>query len=423
MEKHRVTLAIAFFLSFAFITQANQPPGNKNDGGLSLPEGFKSVVVAEDVGPGRHIAVRDNGDIYLQLRNNPGEGSTVAFRDEDGDGKADIKKYFGNLPGTGIRVHKGYLYTSTDTSVQRYKFNGDALLPELNPEIIVGGFESQNQHAAKPFTFDGEGNMYVTVGAPSNACMKQMRTKGSPGMDPCPLLKWHGGIWKFDAENPGQNHKGDGYRYATGIRHAVALRWNPPAGDLYLVQHGRDQLSQFFPDMFNAEDNAKLPAEEFFLVKDGDDFGWPYCYYNQMKEKKLLAPEYGGDRKTVGRCADKKDPIMGFPGHYAPNDLIFYTGEQFPDEYKNGAFVAFHGSWNRAPLEQEGYNVVFVPFDGAYPSGEWTIFADGFAGIETVKSPSDAEHRPTGLAIGPQGALYVSDSRSGKIWKIYYEKD
>jgi len=184
MEKHRVTLAIAFFLSFTFITQANQPPGNKNDGGLSLPEGFKSVVVAEDVGPGRHIAVRDNGDIYLQLRNNPGEGSTVALRDQDGDGKADIKKYFGNLPGTGIRVHKGYLYTSTDTSVQRYKFTGDALLPEPDPEIIVGGFKSQNQHAAKPFTFDGEGNMYVTVGAPSNACMKQMRTKGSPGMDP-----------------------------------------------------------------------------------------------------------------------------------------------------------------------------------------------------------------------------------------------
>lgn len=423
MKKIKLLLTFIAVVALSCTNNAGDNSGEKGSAGLSLPEGFKAVVVAEDLGPGRHIAVRDNGDIYLQLRTNTEEGSTVALRDTDGDGKADIKKYFGNLPGTGIKVHNGYLYTSTDTSVQRYKLNPGELLPEVNPEFIAGGFESQNQHAAKPFTFDGKGNMYVTIGAPSNACMEQTRTKGSPGQDPCPLLKWHGGIWKFDATKKKQNLKQDAHRYITGIRHAVAIRWNPVVDHLYIVQHGRDQLSQFFPDMFDAEANAKLPAEEFFLAKDGDDFGWPYCYYNQMKEKKLLAPEYGGDREKVGRCADKKDPIMGFPGHYAPNDVLFYTNNQFPEKYQNGAFVAFHGSWNRAPLEQEGYNVVFVPFNGAYPSGEWTVFADDFAGTETIESPSDAKHRPTGLAVGPEGALYVSDSRSGKVWKIYYEKD
>ena len=421
MKQLRLILSLTAFVFFSSGLLAETPPEGQSNHGLSLPEGFKSTVVAEDIGPGRHIAVRDNGDIYLQLRYNPGEGSTVALRDTDGDGKADVKKYFGNLPGTGIKVHGEYLYTSTDTSVQRYKLKQNSLLPETSPEIIVRGFAAQNQHAAKPFTFDGQGHMYVNIGAPANACMEQMRTKGSPGQDPCPLLKWHGGIWRFDADKKGQILKKDGYHYATGIRHAVAVRWNNTADQLYVVQHGRDQLSQFFPEMFNDEDNAKLPAEEFFLVNDGDDFGWPYCYYNQMKEKKLLAPEYGGDRQTVGRCADKKDPIVGFPGHYAPNDLTFYSGNQFPEKYRNGAFVAFHGSWNRAPLEQEGYNVVFVPFEGAYPSGDWTVFADGFAGQQTVKSPSDAQHRPTGVAVGPEGALYVSDSRSGKIWKIYYE--
>jgi glucose/arabinose dehydrogenase len=172
--------------------------------------------------------------------------------------------------------------------------------------------------------------------------------------------------------------------------------------------------------MYSTEDNAKLPAEEFLLIEDGSNFGWPYCYYNQMKEKKLLAPEYGGDRQKVGRCAEMDDPIMGFPGHYAPNDVLFYTTDQFPEKYRNGAFIAFHGSWNRAPEEQEGYNVVFVPFDGEKPSGDWEVFANGFAGVEEIQSPGDAEYRPTGLAVGPEGSLYVSESTSGKIWKIMY---
>ncbi|HKK10818.1 MAG TPA: hypothetical protein VJ939_08265, partial [Bacteroidales bacterium] len=168
--------------------------------------------------------------------------------------------------------------------------------------------------------------------------------------------------------------------------------------------------------------NAMLPAEEFFLINEGDDFGWPYCYYNQMTNKKMLAPEYGGDREKTGRCADKKDPVMGFPGHYAPNDILFYEHKQFPEKYHNGAFIAFHGSWNRAPLEQEGFNVVFVPFEGKEPSGDWSVFADGFDGGGKIKSPADAVHRPTGIAEGPDGSMYVVDSRKGTIWKISYTK-
>jgi glucose/arabinose dehydrogenase len=112
---------------------------------------------------------------------------------------------------------------------------------------------------------------------------------------------------------------------------------------------------------------------------------------------------------------------MAFPAHTAPNDVLFYTGSMFPEKYKNGAFVAFHGSWNRAPQPQEGYHVVFVPFKGSIPSGEWEVFATGFAGVEVVKSPRDAQHRPCGLAQAPDGSLFVTDDVNGRIYRILYQ--
>ena len=184
--------------------------------------------------------------------------------------------------------------------------------------------------------------------------------------------------------SPGQDQVKDGHRYASGIRNSIAIAWNTSNNKLYVVQHGSDQLSQFYPDMYTVEQGAELPAEEFFVVEDGDFFGWPYCYYDQFKKQKLLAPEYGGDARATGRCDNAKAPIMAFPGHLAPNDLLFYTGNMFPARYRNGAFIAFHGSWNRAPLEQKGYFVAFVPFENGMPSGEMEIFADGFSGVKVV---------------------------------------
>jgi mono/diheme cytochrome c family protein len=163
-----------------------------------------------------------------------------------------------------------------------------------------------------------------------------------------------------------------------------------------------------------------LPAEEFLRVKDGSDAGWPYCYYDQVQEKKVLAPEYGGDGKITDRCSNFEKPLIGFPGHWAPNDLLFYTGDQYPDRYKNGAFIAFHGSTNRAPYPQAGYFIAFVPFVNGEP-GTWEVFADGFAGVDPIVNVSDAVYRPMGLAMGPDGSLYVSDTEKGKIWRILYK--
>jgi len=393
---------------------------DKDNAGLKLPDGFSALVYADNIGHARHMAINTNGDVYVSLSNVKNGGGIACLRDSNKDGRADVIKYHGIYDGTGIKIHNGYIYFGADTIVVRYQLKEGELVPSDTPEVIAKGFTPQNQHATKPFTFDKAGNIYVTVGAPSNACLLQDRTKGSPGMDPCPILELHGGIWRFKADVLNQDQVKDGYRYATGIRNAVAITWNDTENSLFALQHGRDQLGQFYPEMYTDAQSAQLPAEEFLSVKDGSDFGWPYCYYDPMLKMKVLAPEYGGDGKKPGRCSNAENPIVAFPAHTAPNDLLFYTGSMFPEKYKNGAFIAFHGSWNRAPLPQEGYYVAFVPFKGGVPSGDWEIFANGFAGIGEIKSPGDAKHRPCGLAQAPDGSLFVSDDSNGRIYRIAY---
>ncbi len=416
-------------LSFIWIAGCkNQPSGqggtaslqfDSTNGGLTLPAGFKAVVVGEHLGRTRHIAIRDNGDIYAALNSMNNGGGIVALRDTNGDGKADIIRYFGIGHGTGMGIHNGYLYFGTDTAILRYKLQPDSLLPDPQAELVAS-LPAQPEHEMKSITFDGNDNMYVNVGAPSNSCQVEDRTKGSPGMSPCTLLQWHAGIWRFKADRLHQTQEKDGYHYATGLRNCVALTWNPHENQLYAVMHGRDQLSQLYPQYYTDSMSAELPGEEFIQIKDGGNYGWPYAYYDQRQKKLMVAPEYGGDGKKAVPEGKYLDPMMAFPGHWAPDGLLFYTGTQFPSSYRYGAFIAFHGSWNRAPLPQRGYDVVFVPFSGGKPSGDYTVFANGFAGTDNIKSPGDAKHRPTGLAQGPDGSLYVTDDANGTIWRIVY---
>jgi glucose/arabinose dehydrogenase len=420
-------------LSFSIIALlASFKPADKNptkntklkadadNGGLTLPKGFGALVVAEGVGKARHIAVSEKGDIYVRLSKLKDGKGTIILKDTNGDGKADETKGFGNFVGTGIVLGNGYMYASSDTSVVRYPMvNGSP--DESKPETIVTGLELYGEHGTKSLALDDKGHLYVTFGAPSNACQEKNRTKGSKGMMPCPILDWHGGVWQFDANKKNQKHS-DGFRYATGIRNIVGIDWNKQQGELYAMQHGRDQLTTLYPEMYNAEQSAELPSEEFLLVKKGSDFGWPYCYHDRFQKKKMLAPEYGGDSKTQGLCEGKDKPIMAFPAHWAPNALMFYTGNMLPAKYKNGAFICFHGSWNRAPLKQGGYFVAFVPFgkDGK-PSGDYEVFAEGFAGGPEIKSANDAKARPMGLAQAPDGSILITDSVKGKVWRVIYQ--
>lgn len=397
-----------------------------DNGGITLPEGFCATLVADSLGPARHIAVAPNGDVYVKTRSE--EGGIAALRDTTGDFQADLIERFssmtemgtGILWETGVAVHDGYLWASNKEAVYRWPMpQGGALVPEGDPEIVVSGFPEQQSHVSKSIAFDESGHLYVNVGAPSNACQEKQRTPGSPGLDPCPELERQAGIWRFRADSLGQTQQ-SGTRYATGLRNVVGLDWNAADDALYVMQHGRDQLNTLWPDLYTEEENAELPAEEMLRLSEGADAGWPYCYYDWQQEAKVLAPEYGGDGHEVGRCEQYLDPVAAFPGHWAPNALLFYTGQQFPERYRGGAFIAFHGSWNRAPLPQGGYMVAFVPFADGAPAGDYETFADGFAGVEPIPSPGAAEYRPMGLAIGPDGALFISDSKKGRIWRVVH---
>lgn len=387
---------------------------------LKLPEGFTAASVAEKVGKNRHIAVAPNGDLYVKLNNLKSGKGVVVLR--EAAGKLKVVNSFGDFGGTGIAIKNGYVYASNNTDVFRFKVNDKGEVdPKQKPEKIVTGLINRRQHESKPITLDNEGNLYVTIGAPSNSCQVKDREKGSQGQDPCSLLDSAGGIWQFKADKLNQTYK-DGTRYATGIRNAMGIEWNDEVNDLYATQHGRDGLFQMFPELYDEKQGAELPAEEMMRVKKGSDFGWPYCYYDQFQNKKILAPEYGGDKMKQGRCEGVDTPVVAFPGHWAPNDIIFYTGDQFPEKYKHGAFIAFHGSWNRAPQKQKGYNVVFVPLKDGQLAGEYEVFADGFIGADEIDSPDEAKTRPCGLAQAADGSLYISDDVTGRIWKITYKK-
>lgn len=402
---------VLLLLGLASRLEAQQPTCAPDNAGLTVPAGFCALVVADGLGRARHLTVAANGDILVAV---PGRdsGGVVLLRDTDGDGRADLRRWVvGDRDAADVQIRKAsggsWIYYSTHQDIVRVHWSPGATTVQGPPDTVVRGLVYQRQHGIKTFVIAPDGRLFVNVGAPSNSCQQQDRQPGSAGFDPCPLLDSAGGIWLFQADGAGQTATLR-RRYATGMRNTVALTVRPADGALYAVVHGRDQLGALWG--YSDSASAEKPAEEFVKVTQGTDVGWPYCYFDPELRQKVLSPEYGGDGKTVGRCADKASPLVGFPAHWAPDGIVFYTGNQFPSAYHGGAFIAFHGSWNRAPLPQQGYNVVFVPFDGDRP-GTWRVFADGFRSVRS---------RPVDVAQGPDGSLFVSDDAGGRVYRILY---
>lgn len=408
------TIALLTAAAIPLALAAN-PACDADNGGLKLPAGFCAVVVANNIGTARHIAVAPDGDIYVALQ---GKGGVAALHSSKNDGMFDVKEIIGDGSSTGVALHNGYLYVAKPTTVIRYKMTAGQLKPSGEPETIVTDLTAGRAHQDKGIAFDGKGGLYVNVGAPSNACQMPDRQKMVKGEDPCSLLKIAGGIWKFD-ENKLNQKQTDGVHFSTGMRQMPAITWHGDA--LYVAMNNRDQLDTLWGDMFTAKENAERAAEPLYRVSQGTNFGWPYCFFDYGQKKLFLNPEYGGDGKTVGRCSQFDLPAASFPAHWAPVDITFYNGSQFPAKYKDGAFIAFHGSWNRAPMPMDGYNVTFQPFKNGKPSGDFEIFANGFAGVDPLMSPAMAAARADGVAQAPDGSLYIADSQKGKIWRVMYK--
>ena len=406
-----------------------------DNGGLSLPPGFCATIFADKIGHARHLVVAPNGVVYVNTWSGryygndtpPRGGFLVALQDKTGVGKADVAHFGptaaqGSKGGTGIALYKDWLYFEMNDRIERLPLpsSGGAPAPEGRSEVVVSGLPLTGDHPMHPFAIDAKGALYVDLGSATNSCQAENRMADQPGHDPCVELETRAGIWRYDANTLGQKFS-PGERFATGLRNGEGFAFDR-AGRLFATQHGRDQLAENWSKLYTHAQGAELPAEELVQLEPGADFGWPYCYFDGEQDKLVLAPEYGGDGgKKIGVCATKKPPVAAFPAHWAPNAMAFYDGGLFPESYRGGVFIAFHGSWNRAPSPQGGYNVVFQPLADGKAVGEFIVFADGFAGAN--KTPAGAAHRPSGVAVGPDGALYISDDKNGRIWRVTYSGD
>lgn len=399
------------------LTAAELPVPDPDNGELILPAGFRALVVADQLVAGRKvgkdsdqfrfIAVAKNGYVYGKTV----RGGIIALRDTDGDGRLDDKQEFGSGGGTGLAVRDGWLYHSSNRAVYRYRLNAGEFVPTGEQEEIVTGLLDKGTHDAKTFAFDDQGRLLVEVGAPFNVYSENDRNFGAKGLEATEFQKTAGGFWRFDPNKPRQTLQ-DGFHFSTGHRHAIALAWQPTAREFFMLMMGRDNLNIVDPAHYDELDNAERVSEEMHRLTEGLNIGWPYTYWDPIKKARMVAPEFEGDNRKRAEVGKYAEPVIAFPGHWAPLQMAFYNAQQFPEKYQNGAFIAFHGSWNRAPRPQEGFHISFAPFDrkGA-PLGTYEVFA--------IARPG-SKFRMGGVAVGPDGSLYISETDRGRIWRIIY---
>ena len=423
-------IALAFGLAAVRLSCASLPAPDPDDGAIELAPGFRALVYADNLVVGKRVgntpeklrglAVAANGDLYAKGRS----GLIWALRDTNGDGRADLIKEFGpGGGGTHIMFHDGWLYHSSRTGVYRYKYTDGELVPTSAMETIVRDLPAEKDHDAKAFAFDESGHLLVEIGSPFNVFSdgdRRLGAKGKTDAEVAEFQKTYGGFWRFDPNKPNQT-QADGTRFSTGHRHSLALQWHPVSKQFFMVQMGRDAMNIIDPVHYDELDNAERVSEVMHLLKECSNLGWPYSYWDPIKKAHMRAPEYGGDNfKRIDPDPYDK-PVVAFPAHWAPIQMALYTGTQFPEKYRGGMFVAFHGSWNRAPRSQAGYNVCFVPFDAnGLPTGKYEQVAWGFPQVDEFTNTRDAVYRPAGVAVGPDGSLYISETEKGRIWRVIY---
>ena len=398
-------------------------PGD--NGGLTLSPGFCATVFADKLGHARHLAVAPNGVVYANTwsgryyRNDtprPG-GFLIALQDTKGDGQADnidaLRPDQGGRRrgGTGIAIYKSYVYAETNDRIVRYALPPSGDRPDGNGGD--GGLrpaaDRRSPDASLRHRRDRAISTSIWVRRPTPA-RPRIACRTCPGIKPCTELETRGGTWRYDANKLDQRFS-PAERFSTGLRNGEGFAFDS-AGRIFATQHGRDQLSRELAEPLQAACRApNEPAEELVQLQRGADFGWPECYYDYDQKKLVLAPEYGGDGgKTVGVCAQKQAPVAAFPAHWAPNDMLIYEGSAVPVRLSRTARSSpstAHGTARRR--RRAATMSCSSHWSTARRPAPFVVFADGFAGAH--KEPGRAAHRPTGLAVGPDGALYIADDR------------
>lgn len=347
---------------------------------LSLPEGFSIGVFAEGLVNPRMIAVADDGTLYVTRRE---VGDAVMLRDEDGDGRAEVRETVASRPQMhGIAVDGDTVYLTTVAEVYRAARNPDGTLSDLTR--IIDDLPAGGQHPNRMVLPGPDGKLYISVGSTCNAC-------GETDPEHATMLR---------AEPDGSART----IFATGLRNTIGYGFEPETGALWGMDHGIDWLG----------DNEQ--HEELNLLAEGAAYGWPYIY----DDGRFNPQDYPPAGITMEEwAATSTAPVALYTPHAAPMQMAFYTGDVFPEEYRGDAYVAMRGSWNRKP--PSGYEVVRIDFEDGRPVG-FEPFVTGFL-MEDPESGSGWGHlgRLAGLAQGPDGALYLSDDTNGVIYRIAYD--
>lgn len=364
---------IAVLLYRRVAQQVNLPLGlgRLAEPDLSVPSGFRIEVFAESLSGPRFIAFSPDGRLYVAER---GAGRIVILVDSDQDGRADPPLVFAEDLGQphSLAFHQGAWYVGVPEGILRLvDSDGDDRAEQVT--AIIDDYPTGN-HSTRTVLFLPDGRMLVSIGSSCNVCIETDPRRAAI-------------VVYDDASDAGERV------YAHGLRNAVGLTLHPVTGEVWVTNNGRDFLGD------------DLPPETVYILKDGADYGWPRCQSGRIED-----PEFG----FPGSCQGVEAPVLEMQAHSAPLGLVFYSGDQFPSAYRGGLFIAFHGSWNRS--EPTGYKVVFVPMENGRPAGQLQEFVTGWL----AENGETVTGRPVGLAVGPDGALYVSDDFGGRIYRIEY---
>ncbi len=345
---------------------------------LKAPLGFHISVYAEDVDSARMMIFSPGG---VLLVSESGEGKVVALPDPKHTGKAarTVTVLDGLNEPHGIAFFEGKLYVAENDKVRRYDWD-EANLRTSNPKLLAN-LPTGGGHSTRTMLFHG-GKMYISVGSSCNVCIEKDSRRAA--------------VMEFNPDGSGQRI------FAKGLRNAVGLAVNPKTDTVWVTVNGRDWLGDDLP-----------PETIYDLGSDGGDAGWPYCYGDRVPDSNFTKP--GDDR-----CQAVLEPKVQMQAHSAPLGLAFYEGSQFPAEYQNNVFVAFHGSWNRSV--PTGYKIVRVKLDdkGRPQSGAEDFISGWLAPGETKKGRWMG--RPVGIAFDNNGTMYLSDDAGGVIYRITYAK-